>query len=269
MPFKHAEKWLLLLIPMIVIAFWPGYFGQMGDVPFAIHAHGITAMAWITLTLVQTWSIRLKRYALHRATGLATFVVVPAFAGAGLLAMQRGAALGVAHADPFHGAYGIRLGLEDLIMVVTLTTLVCFALANRRRVHVHAAAMLATVILVLPPITARIFPAIPGFPGKDVTGIPMFELAFQLGEFLSIPIALWLARRPGAKGPFVAVAIACAVQMLTFMIGGNAILDGVGNALSAMPAIPVALAGVVVAAVALALSWRGPLLPAARVAPSR
>lgn len=262
MPFKHAEKWLLLLVPMILFAFWPGYFGQLRDAPFALHAHGITASAWILLTIVQTWSIRLKRYAIHRTTGLATFVVVPAFAGGGLLAMQRGAALGIAQADPFHGAYGIRLALEDLIMIVTLTALVCTALVNRRRVKVHAAAMLATVILVLPPITARIMPAIPGFPTKAATGVPMFEMAFQTGEFLSILLALWLAHRSGAKLPFVAVAVACAVQMVTFAIPGNAMLDGVGNALAALPAIPVALAGIVIAAVALALSWRGPLLPA-------
>lgn len=262
MPFKHAQMWLLLLVPMILFAFWPGYFGQLGDAPFAIHAHGITAMAWIALTLVQTWSIRFKRYALHRTTGLATFAIVPLFAAAGLLAMQRGAALGVAHADPFHGAYGIRLALEDLIMVATLTTLVCVALANRRRVQVHAAAMLATVILVLPPITARILPAIPGFPGKGATGIPTFEMAFQTGELISIALALWLARRPGAKRPFVAVAITCAVQMITFAIPRSVALDGVGNALAALPAVPVALVGMIVAAVALALSWRGPLLPA-------
>ncbi|WP_447407144.1 hypothetical protein, partial [Clostridium perfringens] len=67
-------------------------------------------------------------------------------------------------ADPFHAAFGARLVIADMIAGPCVTALVAYALARRRRVGVHAAAMLATALLVLPPIIGRLFPALPGFP---------------------------------------------------------------------------------------------------------
>ena len=29
MPYRHAHYWLLALFPLIVISFWPGYFGHI------------------------------------------------------------------------------------------------------------------------------------------------------------------------------------------------------------------------------------------------
>ena len=88
MPYRHAHWWLSALFPLIGVAFWPGYWGRLGTAPFALHAHGLTATAWLLLLTVQSWSIHARKPAWHRATGLATFVVLPMFAAAGPLALQ-------------------------------------------------------------------------------------------------------------------------------------------------------------------------------------
>ncbi|WP_447406154.1 hypothetical protein, partial [Clostridium perfringens] len=82
MPYRHAYRWLLGLFPLIALAFWPGYLGQLAQAPFALHAHGLTATAWLMLLTAQSWSIHARRAAWHRAAGLATFAVVPLFAAA-------------------------------------------------------------------------------------------------------------------------------------------------------------------------------------------
>jgi hypothetical protein len=44
MPYSRAHLYLLILVPLVGLAFWPGYFARLGETPWAIHLHGITAM---------------------------------------------------------------------------------------------------------------------------------------------------------------------------------------------------------------------------------
>src|SRR3569623_1355774 len=164
MPYRRAYWWLLALFPLIAVAFWPGYLGQLGKAPFALHAHGITATAWLILLAMQSWSISVRRPAMHRAAGLATFAVLPLFAAAGPLALQGMAILWWTQADPFHSAYCARLVVVDMIAGPSVIILAVCAFLHRRRLETHASAMLATALLVLPPGIGRLFPAIPGFP---------------------------------------------------------------------------------------------------------
>ena len=71
MPFRHAGWALLLLVPMIAVAFWPQYLHDLPHAAFALHAHGLTAALWIALVFFQHWSIHQRRNALHRTAGLA------------------------------------------------------------------------------------------------------------------------------------------------------------------------------------------------------
>ncbi|MEG8040217.1 hypothetical protein QP166_13005 [Sphingomonas sp. LR60] len=116
------------------------------------------------LLTLQSWSIHQRRTEWHRTAGLATFVVLPLFAAAGPLALQGMARLWRTNADPFHMAFGSQLVVADIIAGPTVVLLVVYAFAHRREMERHAAAMLATALLVLPPIIGRLFPAIPGFP---------------------------------------------------------------------------------------------------------
>ena len=250
MPYRHAHWWLMALFPMIGIAFWPNYLGQFARAPFALHAHGLTATAWLALLTLQSWSIQAGKPVWHRAAGLATFVILPMFAAAGPLALQGMAMLWRAHADPFHAAYGARLVIADMIAGPSVVIMVAYAFIHRREVGKHAAAMLATALLVLPPITGRLLPALPGFPHGGWAGFGGFELAFQLAEALTLIISLWLAsRRPAARAGFGFAAAATAAQMIGFAtIGTTDMWNSWVVVLTKIPTTPMAVAAGLIAA---------------------
>ena len=258
MPYRQAYWWLLVLFPLIGFAFWPGYLSQLADVPFALHAHGMAATAWLILLTVQSWSMHARKPALHRTSGLATFVILPVFAAAGPLALQGMAILWRTNADPFHTAYGARLVIADMIAGPAVIALVVYAFMHRRQAGKHAAAMLATALLVLPPIIGRILPAFPGFPKGGGAGFGGFELAFQLAEGLTLAIALWLASRtPAARIGFGFAAAATAAQMIGFAtIGTTTMWTGWVTVLTEIPVVPMALSAGLITAVLLWWAWR-------------
>lgn len=49
MPYRYAHQVILLvLMPTILLAFWPKYFGVLPSASFAFHAHGNTATFWFS-----------------------------------------------------------------------------------------------------------------------------------------------------------------------------------------------------------------------------
>ena len=157
MPYRYAHHLIaLVLVPIVMIAFWPHYFGDLRNAPFAFHAHGLTATAWILLVAGQSWSVHNRRFSVHRAFGRAVFGLVPLFAGGAALALHGMAVKYVTRSDPFYTALGPMLGLDDVVSTTALVLLVRAALLHRRRAAVHGGYMLATVMLVFPPILSRL-----------------------------------------------------------------------------------------------------------------
>lgn len=261
MPYRYAHLWLLALLPLIGVAFWPGYLGQFGKAPFALHAHGMTAAAWLALLTGQSWSIHARKAAWHRAAGLATFIILPLFAAAGPLALQGMAWLWRSDADPFHAAFGSRLVIVDMVAGPSVVILAVYAFFHRRQIAIHAAAMLATALLVLPPVIGRLLPAIPGFPHGQWAGLEGFRAAFQLAEVLTLVAALWLAiRTPAARVGFGFVAVSTAVQMIGFeTIGRTAFWNRWVMILTDIPPTPVSLTAGITTVALLWWAWKAPL----------
>ena len=251
MPFRGAYLIILLLIPLIAVAFWPHYFGQVRAAPFALHAHGLSAIAWLLLVELQAWTISRRNLRLHRAAGLAMFVLVPAFAAGGLLAMQGMAALAAAQSDPFHAHYGARLALDDALAIAAFLTLVTIAIAQRRRVWVHGGAMIGTVLLVLPPIITRL----PLFPDSA-----SFNMVFLIAQGIALTLAVLLATAyPRSRLPFGLVALTIIVQSLAVaMLGTTMTWQRITFALIGVPPVLLALTGTVLGLVPLWLAWRRP-----------
>lgn len=256
MPYKRAHWWLLALLPLIVVAFWPNYFGHIYRAPLALHAHGITASIWLILLTAQAWTASSRRFDSHRMAGLATFVALPLFAAAGPLALWSMIGLWAAEVTPFHAAYGARLAAADMIAGPTVIGLVVYAFAQRRRVRVHAAAMLATGLTVLPPVLGRLVQRVPLIPVDGIAGLPATDVAFHLAWIVTLAVALSLARGQ-ARTAFGTAALATLAQMVAFLAiphiaGWDALITG----LIALPVTPVALAAGLAAFGLLWWAWR-------------
>lgn len=256
MPYRNAHWWLLALFPMIAVAFWPNYLGQFRASPFALHAHGVTATAWLLLLTLQSWSLHARRFVWHRTAGLATFIVLPLFAAAGPLALWSMIELHVAQADPFHAAYGARLAMADMIAGPTVIGLVIYAFVQRQRVRTHAAAMLATVIIVLPPVLGRLVQRVPLIPPDGALGVSATVVAFLLAWAVTLALALMLARGQ-ARIAFAVAALSTLAQMLAFLtVTRTAAWEDFVGRLIAIPVAPVALAAGLAAFALLCWAWR-------------
>jgi hypothetical protein len=259
MPFRKAHYVMLLLVPMVALAFWPGYFGQLRDAPFALHAHGIAAILWLGLVWLQAWSTSRERLALHRTTGLALFVLVPVFVAGGLLAMQGVVALAIARSDPFHITYGPRLMLADAMSTCAFLGLVAAALIHRRKVWTHGGAMLATAVLVLPPIVGRL----PILPHGPFLGLAHTTAALELGQMSGVVLGLALAwRYPRAARPFAFAGLTILVESLCFeTFGRTAAWERIVFHLVEVPAVLLASVGLVAGALTVWLAWRAGKAP--------
>jgi len=254
MPYRHAHYWLLALFPLIVISFWPGYFGHITTARPAQHAHGMTATAWLALLMVQSWSAQGRHFAWHRATGLAVFVVVPLFAATGIYGV-RDMAAEMSAGSPFEAFAAPALAPDDFSSIVALVGFVAAALVTRRRVARHAAWMLATALLVLPPLTTRLIQVMARFAG---IGAPSLWESFLLGEGVTIVAALVLARgRPKEAKPFLVLIALTLGQIASYpLLGPSAGWRGALATFGASPPLPSALAAAILALAILILAWR-------------
>lgn len=180
------------------------------------------AGAWLLLVFVQGWSAANRRLALHRYAGRGVFVTAPLFAAASAAVLVDGARRFAAEATPFHVANVPALTLCDTLVLATFVALIAYAVAERRRVRRHAAAMLATPILVLPPILGRALQGVPGFPTGGTLGLSGFALSFHAGQLAAatLALALWRRDRSGGIG-FAVAAVMSVAQMLLFATVGQ------------------------------------------------
>jgi len=264
MPYRHAHYWLLAVLILIPLSFWESYFGHIGSARLGQHLHGLTATAWLVLLMLQSWSIHAGRPVWHRASGLAVFAVVPLFAAAGIYGVRDMSAEMNAGA-PFQAFSAPLVAPDDLMSVFMLVGFVAAALATRRNIHRHAAWMLATGLMVVPPMTTRLVQAVLNIAGLDG---PSFFVSFCIGEFVTIAAALALAyRRPREAKPFLVLSVLILMQIAGYVwLGPLASWRATLATFGASPPWPSALAAGLLALVTLILAWR--TVPTNRRTPS-
>ena len=84
MPYRNAYLYVLALIALTFVAFWPTYLSDLPNAHVAHHYHAGSAVLWTILAAFQAWSIHHDRFALHRTVGLSIFALFPFFLVAGL-----------------------------------------------------------------------------------------------------------------------------------------------------------------------------------------
>jgi hypothetical protein len=257
MPYRHAHWYLLLLFPLVGLAFWRGYLSVLPTSPAAFHVHGITASLWILLLALQSWSIHRRRNALHRAVGIASFALFPLFVTGGLLVIQTMAVKFGARDGPFYSAFGARLGLIDTLSSIAIPLMFYMALKWRRKVHLHARYMLAPALFLLGPILSRLAPAFPPLAISGPQDMYHFGYGFHLAGLIAIAFAsiLWL-RAPKHGRPFLIVGGLVALQMFLFeYVGRTAAWERLFTALASVPASAIVSIGLAASVAAIWTGW--------------
>ena len=84
MPYRKAWIYVLVLLVLTFVAFWPGYFSKLTDKKLAHHYHAVSAVLWMILAIVQSWTVHNNRLAMHRKFALSIFLLFPFFLVAGM-----------------------------------------------------------------------------------------------------------------------------------------------------------------------------------------
>lgn len=218
MPFRNAWLYVLALLALTFVAFWPSYLSDLPGAKAAHHFHAGSAVLWTILAMVQSWSIHHDRIALHRKAGLAIFLLFPFFLIAGMWVIHVEATTLAGDLTSADGQQIAQFGWFDPLANIGFALLFWGGLKYRYKVHLHARYMLATVMFVIAPIVWRLLQSNVPFFGNDTPEtLYRFSYAMAAGNAVTIAIALLLyAQAPKHGRPFLLVAYLVAAQEITF-----------------------------------------------------
>lgn len=274
-PYKRAHWWILGLIVLTGMAFWSGYLSELGQAPLEFHLHGVTAFLWMVLVAVQSWTIHSGQRQLHHKVGLASFALFPFFLASSLLIAVGMAKRFVEQASPFHAEYAARLAPLDVVAVGGMAYFFYMALRWRRKVHLHARYMFATLVFLLNPVFGRILTDIPPLRIGGPEQLHLFADAVRVGNVAVLGLLFALYRSSAKHGrPFVEAAGLVAVQMLLFeTLGRWSAWEQVYPSLASANAVALALPGLIVGTFVTIAGWQAGMrqrLPSSvAVAPKR
>ena len=255
MPYRHAHYYLLFLILLTGLAFWPMYFSALPSANIALHIHGFSASLWIALLTFQSWAIHHRRTEWHRAVGIASLAIFPFFF-AGSILIAHTMAANFAAGELFDGRFGARFSAFNVVGVSAIAFLFWSGLRWRRKVHLHARYMFATVFFLFEPIFSRLL--LQYVPALNLTPpeFAQLPLAVELANFGALMFALALAwKQPKYGRPWLITAAVLGVQMALFAtLTAFAPWDGLVRLFAAVPSpllFSIGLAG------GAAISWLG------------
>jgi len=257
MPYRQAHWYLLAIFPLAGLAFWQSYLSQITAAPLQMHLHGVTATLWLLLLVAQSWTMHNGHRDLHRRLGLLSLLFFPLFlaGGAGIFL---GMAQRYVEADsPFYVLYAPRLALIDIVSVAAFAFFFHEALRYRRQVQLHAGYLLATVILLLPPILGRIAPLPLGLEISGPADFWKLGIGFQAANgvtaLLAFAIALWRGRN-GLPFVFAGVAVLIAAALYQ-TLGAASVWQGLFAAMARLPITPLAIAAGLAGGAIAASGW--------------
>ncbi len=270
MPYRHAHWFVLALLPITVLAFWPTYFAVMPSASVSHHVHGLTGTAWILLIAAQSWSIHNERRQLHKTVGKSVFILGPLMIAGFAMATYAGAVKSIAN-HPFYEMFGHALLTADVWLLFVTPILLYLAFRHRRKVRVHGALMFATLIGLVPPILARLFGmVVPGLTIRGPETLYRFEYNLAASMVVTVVIALWLYFRSQRDGwPWLLAAGITAISYVLYLsLGQLAMWNPVVTFIAGLPIYVVALSGFVLGLAACLAGWFAAPSPKAPMTPS-
>ncbi len=195
--FNTAGYYFLGFVAIVFLGFWSRYFSQLiagtGDNANYFHFHGIMAMVWIAMLIVQPMLIRRKKFELHRLLGKLSFIVMPLLVISLLMVTHY---LGnVTNGELTFIDVTIGNNVGGGIGIILLFYII--AMWNRHDVDIHARAMIATAIPFIDPALARLllgfFPNIPLY----------FIIPITFSVVSILLIAIIIVERKAKKGRWI------------------------------------------------------------------
>ncbi|WP_421870330.1 hypothetical protein [Marinoscillum sp.] len=206
----RRSSWVFIVFSVLaLIAFWPGYFGRLSNVPnYRLHLHGIGMTLWCVLLIAQATLIRRNRFQLHSQLGKLSFLLVP-FIIVSTVNLIHFQLARVQQVNQLH-MYVVALIINALVAFMIIYGL---GMYFRKERMVHGKYMLATIFPLFTPVTDRlIYQFMPGLvPLAPRIGnapiVPFF--GFLLADVLILGLIIWdwRANKSSKVFPFVLIVL--------------------------------------------------------------
>jgi hypothetical protein len=260
MPYPRAPYYVLAVIGVIIVGFWPSYFAVSGSVPWQFHAHGVAASLWVAMVAAQSWTAHRKPHLpLHRAVGMASLFLFP-FLIAGLAAIITVQAKNWIEGEPLHLLYGPGFMIGTMVAMAAYVTVYYRALKYRRQVWVHAGYMLSTpLILFESPFSRAAGFVFPPFMVKGPADFPHIMASIEWSCAIELAIIAIIWWRVGERArPFLVTAGFIVVEMLAMGFASDfEVLKQFDTFIGHVPALTVVLTGFAVGAATSWAGWQG------------
>ena len=269
MPYPRASYYMLGVIAIILIGFWPSYFAAGREAPWQFHAHGIAASLWVLMVTAQSWTAQRKaQLPLHRAVGMASLFLFPFLIG-GLAAIIDRQASNYAAGEPLHMLYGPGFMAGTMVAMAAYVTVYYRALKYRRKVWVHAGYMLSTpLILFESPFSRAAAFVVPAFKVNGPADFPHVMASIQWSCALELVIIALIWWRVGERAkPFLVTAGFILVEMIAMgFAGDSALLRRLDIFIGHLPSATIVLTGFAIGAATSWAGWQAGKRPAVPVA---
>jgi hypothetical protein len=206
--------WFAAIFLVTFLSFWPSFFSAIVNIETHIIIHGMSAISWMLLAVVQAWLIKSGSRKQHRIVGYASLVLAALVVLSGLQVIQ----------TMLLDDNGLQKGIPLLsvkFLYIDLTALLLFCVflwlaikaARQRDFSLHMRLMACTAIIPLEAALERTY--IYGTPGL----VPNFDVALYASVITLILLMAALVGldqwRGRSRWPYAALLAYFVLMLLT------------------------------------------------------
>jgi len=206
--------WFAAIFLLTFISFWPSFFSAIVNIEIHIIIHGVSAISWMLLAVVQAWLIKSRWRKHHRTLGYASLVLATTLVLSGLQVLQTMLLKdnGLEDGIPLLAVKFLYIDITALLLFCVFLWLAIKA-ARQRDFSLHMRLMACTAIIPLEAALERTY--IYGTPSL----VPNFDVALYasvitLIVLMAVLVGLerWYKR---SRWPYTALLIYFVLMLLT------------------------------------------------------
>lgn len=150
--------WLAVIFVVTFLSFWPSFFSAIVNVETHIIIHGISAISWMLLTVLQAWLIKSQWRKHHRTIGYTSLVLAVVLVLSGLQVLQT-MLLKDHSVDGSHPLLAIKFLYVDLTGLFLFSAFLWLAIRaiRKRDIALHMRLITCTAIIPLEAALERTF----------------------------------------------------------------------------------------------------------------
>lgn len=206
--------WFFLFIVMVTfVGFFPTYLitaPKFEGFKSAHHFHGLMALSWILLLVIQPYLIRSKKFALHKKVGKISYLLMPLLLLSLFLVAKAGYERGLVNLTQKETLAGLVSGLPDIIYLGFLYTM---AMVYRKNAGIHMRFMACTGFMMLGPGLGRLL--------IIFFGLPVHGAIITIVLIISILPLIWLIFDIRNKKPIFPLVSYLIISIVTVFIIAN------------------------------------------------